>query len=85
MDTAKWGLALRQQRKMQGKYLRHIGQALYLDEMAVCRYELGRQPIPPDLLIRWALLLNAPEILADACDGCPIGAAMSQQSPLTAA
>ena len=70
---------------MQGLYLRNIGQELHLDEMAICRYELGKQQIPPELLIRWALLLNAPEILADACDGCPIGAAMAQHSPIGAA
>ena len=85
MNTARLGVILRRYRKMRRMTMYQLGLALHLREMTVCRYEKGQQPIPPDLLIVWAAYLGIPWILDEMCLECPIGAAMSQHSPLTAA
>ena len=86
MDTATIGDALRKHRKDQHLSMYKLGLELHIGEMSVFRHEKGQLQISPSLLVDWALLLKAPEILVAACNGCPIAKAIgSKQIPPSAA
>jgi len=84
MDTAMFGPVLKKHRLAQGRYMHQVGRELNISESCVCRYEKGLRQIPPDLLVKWARLLGAQEILTAACTACPVGVAL-RNDPINAA
>lgn len=85
MDATIWGPVLRNYRKRRGLLMHQVGSSLNVSESCICRYESGKRQIPPDLLVAWALLLGAREILTGACSTCPVGVALQNNNPLNAA
>lgn len=70
--------ALMDARRRRGWSRQKLALALPVDGSHLSRWEAGTRPVPLAAVVRAAVALNAPELLAAACAACPVGQCASR-------